>query len=94
MIKRRWTPEEADEWTKEDWIAIVLAPLAYITLMLGIAFTVLALPAGYVVLAIGALLTALMHLVIDPKLRAVSEEYERRQREYLEELERIERWEE
>lgn len=94
MIKREWTPEEADEWTKEDWVAIVLAPLAYIALMLGIAFSILAMPVGYVILAAGAILTALMHLVIDPKLRAVSEEYEKRQREYLEELERIERWEE
>ena len=94
MIKREWTPEEADEWTKEDWVAIVLAPLAYIALMLGIAFSILAMPVGYVILAAGAVLTALMHLVIDPKLRAVSEEYEKRQREYLEELERIERWEE
>lgn len=94
MIKREWTPEEADEWTKEDWIAIVLAPLAYVALMLGIAFTILAVPLGYVILAVGAILTALMHLVIDPKLRALSEEYERRQKEYLEELERIERWEE
>jgi len=94
MIRRKWTPEEADEWTKEDWIAIVLAPLAYIALMLGIAFSILAMPVGYFVLAVGVILTALMHLVIDPKLRAVSEEYEKRQKEYLEELERIERWEE
>jgi len=91
---RKWTPEEADEWTREDWIAIILAPLAYIALMLGIAFALLALPLGYIVLVAGIILTALMHLVIDPKLKAVSEEYERRQREYLEELERIERWEE
>ncbi|HID07833.1 MAG TPA: hypothetical protein EYP10_11890 [Armatimonadetes bacterium] len=93
-LKRDWTPEEADEWTKEDWIAIVLAPLGYILLMLGVALSLLALPIGYALLVAGVMVTFVMHWVIDPKLRSLSEEYERRQKAYLEELERIERWQE
>ena len=29
MIRRVWTPEEAEEWTREDWIAIALSPLIF-----------------------------------------------------------------
>jgi len=49
FIKRRWTPKEADEWRKEDWIA---------------------------------------------KLKMISSEYEKKQKEYLLQLEKIQTWEE
>ncbi len=29
FIRRNWTAIEADEWTKEDWITIILSPLIY-----------------------------------------------------------------
>jgi len=35
-----------------------------------------------------------MFWVIDPKLSALSEDYEKKQHEYLKELEEIQRWEE
>lgn len=94
LIRRKWTPAAADEWTKEDWFTIVLSPLAYIGLAVGVALSVLLLKVGFIVLGVAVLLTVLMHWVIDPKLRVISEDYEKKQKHYLEELEKIERWEE
>lgn len=93
-IRREWTPADADEWTKEDWYTIIISPLAYILLMVGVALSLLLLPAGFVVLGLGILVTLLMHWIIDPKLKVVSGEYEKKQREYLEALERAARWKE
>jgi len=92
-IKRTWTPHEADEWTKEDWLAIVLSPLSFIFITFGLAMSLFLLPAGFVMLAVGIIASALMFWIIDPKLNAISEEYETKQREYLSELEKIQRWE-
>ena len=83
MIKRNWTPQEADEWRKEDWIAIVISPLCYILLTLGTALTIFMLVSGYVMLGVGIVLTILLHWVIDPKLKAISSEYETKQQQYL-----------
>jgi len=94
FIRREWTPGDADEWTREDWLTIVISPLAYVFLMIGAALSLLLMPSGYVILAIGVVLTLLMHWIIDPKLKVISGEYEKRQREYIEELERKARWEE
>jgi len=93
LLRRTWTPGDADEWTKEDWYTIVISPLAYVLLMVGTALSLMLLPAGYIILAIGIGLTILMHWIIDPKLKVISGEYEKRQRDYLEELERAARWE-
>ncbi len=93
-LKRSWTPEEADEWTKEDLIASILSPLAYITLTIGAALSLLALTIGYIVLITGIVLTLAMYFVIDPKLRKISSEYEKKQQVYLEDLEKNQRWEE
>ena len=93
MIKRHWTPHEADEWCKEDWIAIVLSPLCYILLTLGTALTIFMLVSGYIMLGAGIVLTVLLHWVIDPKLKAISAEYESKQQQYLSELEAKVRWE-
>lgn len=93
MIKRTWTPAEADEWTKEDWIAIVLSPLAYVLIMLGVALSFLLLLPGFVMLAAGMVCAGVIHWVIDPKLKAISHEYEQNQAHYIEELERNTRWE-
>jgi dipeptide/tripeptide permease len=94
MIKRTWTPHEADEWTKEDWIAIVLSPLSYIFIAFGLAMSLFLLPVGFIMLAVGLVVTAVMFWVINPKLNAISEDYEKKQREYLSDLEKIQRWEE
>lgn len=94
MIRRKWTPVEADEWTHEDWITIVLSPVIYILLTVGVALSFLLMWQGYVILVISIALTALMHWIIDPKLKAISEEYERKQQDYLHDLEKAARWEE
>ncbi len=94
FIRRNWTPGEADDWTKEDWIAVVLSVASYILLMIGTVLAFLLNIWGFIILALGILTTYLMHWVIDPKLKTVSEEYEKKQHEYLENLERKVRWEE
>lgn len=92
-IRRRWTPEAADEWSGEDLLASLLSALAYLLLILGSALSLLALPLGYLLLLGGIGLAAAMYYVIDPKLRAVSSDYETKQKKYLERLEKITRWE-
>ncbi len=94
IIKREWTAQEAEEWTKEDTIAIILAPLNYVLLTLGVVLSLLLLPVGFVVLSLGIVSTALMVYVIDPKLTAISRDYEKKQAAYLEELEKNITWEE
>ena len=54
----------------------------------------LLLPVAFIILAAGIILTIIMHWIIDPKLKMISEEYEKKQKEYLETLERNTRWEE
>lgn len=94
LINRKWTPAHADEWTKEDWFTIILSPVAYVLLTIGVGLSFLLLPIGFIILFIGILVTILMHWIIDPKLKKISNEYEKRQHEYLEQLERKARWEE
>jgi hypothetical protein len=92
FIRRKWTPEEAESWSREDWIAIVLSPVVYALIIIGVARLLLGLLDGAIV-TLGALLGAiLLYWVIDPKLRAVSVEYEAKQSKYLAELERSVRW--
>jgi uncharacterized membrane protein YagU involved in acid resistance len=93
-IRRNWTAQAADQWTKEDWITIVLSVLAYSFLMVGTGLSLLMLWYGYVTLVFGVIFTILMHWVIDPKLKMISSEYEKQQKDYLDELERQVRWEE
>ena len=93
LIRRQWTAKDADEWRKEDWIAIVLSVLSYIFLSIGSALSFLLLPVGFVVLGIGIVFTLLMYWVIDPKLKVISEEYEKKQKDYLLQIEEIQKWE-
>jgi hypothetical protein len=92
MVRRRWTAIEADEWTREDWFAIILSPLCYVLVTLGAALSILLLWYGFVLLIVGFVLIAVMHWIIDPKLKAISSEYEKRQQHYLHELEESVRW--
>ncbi len=92
FIRRNWTAIEADEWTKEDWITIILSPLIYVLLTLGAALSLLLFWYGYLILALGIVLTAVMHWIIDPKLKAISAEYEKKQKDYLHDLEASVRW--
>jgi len=92
-IRRRWDPKAADEWTREDAVAIIISPLAYAALMVGTALSFLLLPIGFVILAAGLLLSGLLIWVINPKLDTISDEYEKKQQEYLHHLEKIMKWE-
>ncbi len=94
FIKRKWNPVEADEWTKEDWLVIILSPISYILIMIGIAFSFLLFWTGFIILGVGIITIIIIHWVIDPKLKAISSEYELKQKEYIQELERSVRWEE
>ena len=93
LIRRSWTTQEADEWRKEDWYAIIISPLSYILLAVGAALSFLLMPLGFILLGIGVALIFLMFYIIDPKLKTISFEYEKKQKSYLKELERITRWE-
>ena len=93
FIKRTWSAAQADEWTKEDWLVIVISPIAYILIMLGVALSFLLLWSGFIILAVGIVVTIVMHWIIDPKLKAISDQYELKQKEYIQELERSVRWE-
>ncbi len=93
LIRRTWTPEQADAWTREDWIAIVLSPIVFAFLMLGVTQLLLLQLAGVWLTLAAVAGTGIIYWVIDPKLRAVSTEYEVRQTRYLQDLERRLRWE-
>jgi hypothetical protein len=92
FIRRTWTPEEADAWSREDWIAIVLSPVIMGLGMVGAANLFLGRASGAWQLVLGTALGLVMFWVIDPKLRAVSVDYEAQQAKYLERLEKRMRW--
>ena len=92
-FRSTWTPQEADRWTKEDYVTFVISPLIYVLLALGVAFSLLLQWYGFVLLGLSVILLLVMIKIIDPKLKAISEEYETQQKKYLEELEKIARWE-
>lgn len=92
-IKTQWSPEEADRWSKEDYLTFIISPLIYFLLALGAIWSLLLRWYGWVTLVICGLLLWLMLRIIDPKLKAISLDYEKKQKKFLEELEKIERWE-
>ena len=93
-IKRKWTASEADHWTKEDYLVFVISPIIYVLLAVGTMLSLFLLWYGWVILAASLVLLLVMIWIIDPKLKAISEDYEQKQKHYLEDLEKIERWEE
>jgi len=94
LLRRKWTPESAEQWTREDWIVILISPLAYVGIAVGTALVFFMTTIGLIVLGITMLFIILMHWIIDPKLKTISREYERKQKQYLIELEQTQRWEE
>jgi Na+/proline symporter len=92
LLRRTWTAEEADDWTREDWIVIVLSPVIFALLMIGVTKSLLLQAGGVAMLGAAVVLTFFSYWVIDPKLRAISHEYEARQARYVEDLERRMRW--
>jgi len=93
-IKKEWTAQQADRWSKEDYLTFIISPLIYILLAVGIAFSLLLIWYGWVILGVSVILLVIMVKIIDPKLKAISEDYEMKQKKYLEDLEKIARWEE
>jgi hypothetical protein len=93
-IKREWTKREAEEWTKEDTITIIISPLIYFLFLVGIALSMLLIPAGFIFLGAGLILLVFMIYIIDPKLSVISSKYEKQQKKYIKELENKMKWEE
>lgn len=92
LIRRSWTAEAADNWTKEDYIAMVLSVISYVGVGIGTPMAFFGW-LGWLLLGVGFIAMLLMIYVIDPKMKAMSEDYETKQKEYLVELERTQRWE-
>jgi hypothetical protein len=83
LLRRQWTAAEAEQWTREDWIVIVLSPLVLGALMIGVTWTLLLRPAGFVVLVAALLGIVFLYWLIDPKLRAASSRYALHQESYI-----------
>ena len=82
------------EWGWEEFIACILSALSYFTILAGMALILLNQWTGYLLTVIALACAAGMFLIIDPKLKRISEDYEKKQKGYLEELDRIIEWEE
>lgn len=93
FIRRTWTSKDADEWTKEDLFAVILSPVIYLLFTVGVAFASLLMPLGFILVAVALVLTWLMIYIINPKLAVISQDYEQKQAQYLEELEKQLKWE-
>lgn len=91
--EKEWTPAQADEWTIHDLLASVLSVVAYTLVAVGTAGALLLQTWGFIALAIGGVCVVLMYLVIDPKLRAMSRAFARRQDEFLKHIDQTTRWE-
>ncbi len=93
FVRREWSAADADDWHKEDWLAILFSTVSYITLLIGTALSFLAMPIGYLILGIGIVSGVIMMWIIDPKLKRISKDYEKKQKDYLRQLEEIQKWE-
>ncbi len=93
LFRKDWTPAEADEWTIHDTLAVIISPIIYVLILVGSSLAMLLIPMGFILLAAAAVLFVIMIKVINPKLSAISEGYEKKQKGYIEELERKVKWE-
>jgi small-conductance mechanosensitive channel len=94
LFQQHWTPSDADEWTIHDLLASALSAISYILVGIGVAGALLLQLWGFIALGVGILSIVLMYLIIDPKLKAMSEAFAKRQQEFLEHVEKTTRWEE
>ena len=92
LIRRHWSAEEAQDWTREDCIAIVLSPMGFAGIMFGLTKVLLLQWSGLSWLVGAVVGSCVIYWVIDPKLRAVSADYEAQQGSYINTLERRLRW--
>jgi len=91
--KTEWTNEEAQLWTKEDGIAAVLSAISFGGIIVGTVYTFLLMPIGFITLGLSIVIGVVGVLIIMPKMQSISREYEKKQAEYLKDLEKITRWE-
>lgn len=75
-FRTQWSPEEAEEWTREDYLAMLFSSLSYIFLTLGVALCFLLPLWGVATFGLGIASAWIMYRIIDPKLRTLSLEYE------------------
>ncbi len=94
MFRKEWTGEEAEKWTIEDTVTVIISPLIYLLILIGGAMSTLLMPVGFSMLALAIVLIVVMVKIINPKLSAISEAYEKKQKHYIEELEKKVKWEE
>jgi Na+/proline symporter len=87
LIRRQWDAASANEWTREDWIVIVLSPTSFACILIGLTKVLLQQWTGLWMLALAVISAGVAYWVIDPKLRAVSSDYEQQQARYLVEQE-------
>jgi hypothetical protein len=92
MIRREWTEEDCDSWTKEDYLAGFFSALSYFAWALGIYWAIMLEPEGFVLVVVAIVSTFLAFYIIDPKLKAQSETFEKRQLQYLELLRNTQSW--
>ncbi len=85
--------DEEKEWSWHDLVASLLSIGSYFFVSVGIAGSLLLLHWGYWTLLLGIVCTGLMFVVIDPKLKRLSEVFARKQQGYLDEMGRIQKWE-
>ncbi len=93
LFRQHWTPNCADEWTVHDLLASLFSVGSYMFVGVGTMGALLLRVWGFVALAVGIICILLMYLVIDPKLRAMSEAFAKRQQQYLEHIDKATRWE-
>jgi len=86
--------DEPKEWSWHELVASLLSVGSYLFVAIGVAGSLLLLTWGYLALLVGIVCTGLMFAVIDPKLKRLSQVFAGQQQGYLDEVNRISRWEE
>jgi hypothetical protein len=81
------------EWTTDDLVACVLSALTYFNGLAATALVLINNPTGWILAGATVLELILMFRIIDPKLKLVSSTFEKKQKQYVEELDRIVKWE-
>ncbi len=93
LLETDWSPAESDEWTIHDVLASVFSAVSYILIAIGVAGSLLLLWWGFLALIAGCICIYLMYRIIDPKLKAMSVEFEKMQKTHLERVDKTTRWE-
>jgi len=93
LFKRDWTGIEAEEWTHHDVWASALSAASFFLTAIGVAGSLLMQTWGFVALGLAIVCVWVMFRIIDPKLRAISTDFEAKEAAYIEQLDRATRWE-